>query len=69
VKVDGQKEVGIVDLVVSAFAKSKSDARRLVAQKGVRVDGTVANEDTKVPVKGEPLLQIGPRQAVRVRFR
>jgi tyrosyl-tRNA synthetase len=69
VKVNGQKEVGIVDLVVSAFAKSKSDARRLIAQKGVRVDGAVANEDTKVPVEGEPLLQIGPRQAVRVRFR
>jgi len=35
----------------------------------VRVDGTIASEDTKVPVKGEPLLQIGKRQAVRVRFR
>ena len=69
VPVNGQKEVGIVDLVVVAFAKSKSDARRLVAQNGVRVDGTIASEDTKVPVKGEPLLQIGKRQAVRVRFR
>ena len=67
--VDGQKEVGIVDLVVGAFAKSKSDARRLVAQKGVRVDGALATEDTKVAVKGEPLVQIGKRQAVRVRFR
>ena len=69
VKVNGQKEVGIVDLVVEAFAKSKSDARRLVAQNGVRVDGTVATEDTKVPAKGEPLIQIGKRQALRVRFR
>ena len=69
VPVNGQKEVGIVDLVVVAFAKSKSDARRLVAQNGVRVDGTIASEDTKVPMKGEPLLQIGKRQAVRVRFR
>lgn len=69
VTVDGQKEVGIVDLVVSAFGKSKREARQLVSQNGVRVDGTVASEDTKVPVKGEPLLQIGKRQAVRVRFR
>lgn len=67
--VDGQKEVGIVDLVVGAFAKSKREARQLVAQNGVRVDGAVATEDTKVPVKGEPLVQIGKRQAVRVRFR
>src|SRR5436309_1400644 len=69
VPVNGQKEVGIVDLVVVAFAKTKSDARRLVAQNGVRVDGTIASEDTKVPMKGKPLLQIGKRQAVRVRFR
>jgi tyrosyl-tRNA synthetase len=69
VVVDGQKEVPIVDLVVSAFAKSKRQARQLVSQKGVRVDGTIASEDTKVPVKGEPLVQIGRRQAVRVRFR
>src|SRR5438477_4188011 len=69
VPVNGQKAVDIVDLVVSAFAKSKTQARQLVAQKGVRVDGTIASEDTKVPVKGEPLVQIGKRQAVRVRFR
>src|SRR3989475_6257426 len=64
VKVNGQKEVGIVELVASAFSKSKGDARRLVAQNGVRVDGAVANEDTKVPARGEPLLQIGKRRAV-----
>ncbi len=69
VKVNGQKEVGIVDLVVGAFSKSKREARQLVSQNGVRVDGAVATEDTKVPVKGEPLVQIGKRQAVRVRFR
>src|SRR5438309_2745936 len=67
--VNGQKEVGIVDLIVAAFAKSKTQARQLVAQKGVRVDGTIASEDTKVPVKGEPLVQLGRPQAVRVRFR
>jgi tyrosyl-tRNA synthetase len=69
VKVNGQKEVGIVDLVASAFAKSKREARQLVAQNGVRVDGAVATVETKVPVKGEPLVQIGKRQALRVRFR
>jgi tyrosyl-tRNA synthetase len=69
VTADGQTEVGIVDLVVQAFAKSKSDARRLVAQNGVRVDGALATENTKVPVRGEPLVQIGRRQAARVRFR
>jgi tyrosyl-tRNA synthetase len=69
VKANGQKEVGIVELVVAAFGKSKSDARRLVGQGGVRVDGTPATEETKVAAKGEPLVQIGKRQAVRVRFR
>jgi tyrosyl-tRNA synthetase len=69
VTVNGQREVPIVDLVASAFGKSKTQARQLVSQNGVRVDGTVATEDTKVPVSGEPLVQIGKRQAVRVRFR
>ena len=69
VTVDGQNEMPIVDLVVAAFAKSKTEARSLIAQNGVRVDGTVATADTKVPVRGEPLVQIGKRQAVRVRFR
>jgi tyrosyl-tRNA synthetase len=69
VKANGQKEVGIVELVVAAFGKSKSDARRLVGQGGVRVDGRPATEETKVAAKGEPLVQIGKRQAVRVRFR
>ncbi|MGH2471601.1 MAG: tyrosine--tRNA ligase [Candidatus Limnocylindria bacterium] len=69
VKVNGQKEVGIVELVVSAFAKSKAEARRLIDQGGVRVDGTLATEGTRIPVKGQPLVQIGKRQAVRVRFR
>jgi len=69
VSVNGQKEVPIVDLVASAFGKSKREARQLVSQNGVRVDGTVASEGTKVPVKGAPLLQIGRRQAARIRFR
>ncbi len=69
VTVNGQIEVPIVDLLVSAFGKSKREARQLVSQNGVRVDGTVATEATKVPAKGEPLLQIGRRQAARVRFR
>jgi tyrosyl-tRNA synthetase len=69
VKVNGQKEVGIVDLVVSAFGKSKTEVRRLLSQSGVRIDGALATEDTKVPVTGEPLIQIGKRQAARVRFR
>ena len=67
--VNGQREVSIVDLVVFAFGKSKTQARQLVSQKGVRVDGAVASENTKVAPNGESLLQIGKRQVVRVRFR
>jgi len=40
VTVNGQKEVPIVDLLASAFGKSKREARPLVSQIGVRVDGT-----------------------------
>jgi tyrosyl-tRNA synthetase len=70
VKADGAKEISIVDLLVLAgLRKSKAEARRVVEQKGVRVDNTPANASTMVPVRGEPLVQVGKRQAARIRFR
>jgi tyrosyl-tRNA synthetase len=70
VTVDGAKEIAIVDLLVMAKLRpSKGDARRTVEQGGVRVDGEVATPKTMVPVKGEPLISVGKRTFVRIRFR
>jgi len=60
--------VNIVDLIYSAgFARSKSDARRLVQQGAVKLDGeTVADIETEVSVVSERVLQVGKRHFLRL---
>jgi tyrosyl-tRNA synthetase len=66
---NGEASVPIVDLLVRlTLATSKSDARRLVKQRGVKVDSVVAEEATTVPTTGSQLLQVGPRNYRRVRW-
>ena len=48
---------------------SKGNARRVVEQGGVKVNGQKADLTTVVPTKGEALLQVGPRRSKLVRFR
>ena len=63
--------VGIVDLLVrTKCAPSTSEARRLVAGKGVRVDGSLVESiDREIPVSDEGvLLKVGKRRFVRVRL-
>jgi tyrosyl-tRNA synthetase len=58
----------IVDLLVEVgLAPSKSQARRLVAQGGVRLDGNIVEsiEETVMPDK-EAILQVGKRRFVRL---
>jgi tyrosyl-tRNA synthetase len=70
VAVNGAKEFGIVDLLVMAgLETSKSKARQVVDQGGVKVNNRKADLTTVVPTKGEALLQVGPRRSKLVRFR
>ena len=70
VDVDGQRELSIVDvLVAAALAKSKTHARQLVEQNGVKVDGSRANLETALPTSGVYVVQVGKRSYARVRFR
>jgi tyrosyl-tRNA synthetase len=57
----------VVDVLLSAgLASSKSDARRLIEQKGVRLDGeTLERGDVSFPHSG--VLQAGKRKFVRVK--
>jgi tyrosyl-tRNA synthetase len=67
---NGAKEIGIVDLLVMAqLETSKGNARRVVEQGGVKVNGHKADVSTAVPTKGEALIQVGPRRSKLVRFR
>jgi tyrosyl-tRNA synthetase len=70
VTANGAKEIGIIDLLVMAeLETSKSRARQVVGQGGVKVNGQKADLTTMVPTKGVALLQVGPRRSKLVRFR
>jgi tyrosyl-tRNA synthetase len=48
---------------------SNSEARRLIKQRGVRVDGTTVEGEEYTPASQEPaILEVGKRRAVRLRF-
>lgn len=64
-----KKSLALVDLLVAAtLASSKSEARRLVAQKGVKIDGVVQDDwQKKITVKTGMVVQVGKRRFVRLR--
>jgi tyrosyl-tRNA synthetase len=56
-------------LVRTELASSKSEARRLIRQGGVRVNGEqVAKIDARVQTAGELIIQVGKRKFARVIF-
>lgn len=58
----------VLDLLLAAgLVKSKSEGRRLIEQKGVRLDGAVLS-DPAAPLPGAGVLQVGKRRFVRVEF-
>jgi tyrosyl-tRNA synthetase len=70
VEVNGHAEFNIVDLLRdSKIASSRSEALRLVKQGGVKVDGSKASLETMVPTTTEPVIQVGPRNHHRIRWR
>jgi tyrosyl-tRNA synthetase len=53
----------------AGLAKSNSEARRLVVQGGVRIDGrSIKDPQLEIPCRGAVLLEIGKRRIARVRF-
>jgi tyrosyl-tRNA synthetase len=66
---DGVKEINIVELLIKALGKSRSESRRLVEQGGVSVDGSKSNLETTVDTAGEQRLKYGKRSYARIRWR
>jgi tyrosyl-tRNA synthetase len=58
----------LVDIMVdSGLVKSKSEARRLIAQNGVRLDGIVQDDQDKILDSPEPqVLRVGKRRFLRL---
>lgn len=53
----------------AGVAKSTSEARRLIAQGGVRLDGEkIEDVDLQVSTQGEKILQVGRRRIIKVIF-
>ena len=63
-----EKELSILDLLCKAkLAASKSEARRLVEQKGVKIDGRVSRDWKEVvPVVTGMTIQVGKRRFVKI---
>ncbi len=69
VQADGQREMSLVDVLVQAeFATSKTKARQLLAQSGVKVEGSKANLESTLTTTGTVVVQVGKRNYKRIRF-
>lgn len=64
----GNQEVNIVDLIVTTeLAASKSEARRLVEQRGTAVDQHIVSDpNARISVKDGMLVQVGKRRFVKL---
>ncbi len=61
-------EIGVVDLLVACFGGSKSEARRLIEQGAVAVDGDKIEDATaNVEARDEMTLKMGKRRWARVK--
>ncbi len=58
----------IVDVIASGFDISKSEARRLLAQGGVKIDDVVTH-DPELVLNTDCLAQVGKRRFLRIKFK
>ncbi len=67
-KIKGKKEIGIVDLIIEVkFAPSKGEAKRLIAQGGVSVNGEkIEDINHSIELKGEKVLKVGKRKFIKI---
>jgi len=64
-----EKDLSLLDLLVkSGLASSKSEAKRLILQKGVKIDGKVQNDWRKIiETKKGLIIQVGRRKFAKLR--
>jgi len=67
-----EESINIVDLLVKAnLVKSKSEARRLISQNAIKIDGVIVNEDKCLTLEkfDEFVLQRGKRNFVKIKHK
>ena len=64
----GDKKINIIDLILAVqFAPSKSEARRLIMQGGVTVDGEKIDDITaEIKLDKEKILKVGKRKFIKI---
>lgn len=67
-KIENGTEIGILDLLLKvAFAPSKGEARRLVVQGGVSVDGDkVSDINAQIKIDKPKILKVGKRKFIKI---
>ncbi len=69
VAADGEGPVGVVDVLLRAgLVKSRAEGRRLVEQRGIRIDGETADLTTTLTTTGRPVVQYGRRKYARLEW-
>lgn len=65
------REVLLVDLLfVAGLVSSKSEARRLIRQRGVKLDGSIVEDpEIKVRLAPDTIIQVGKRKFLRLKSR
>ena len=68
IKLDNGTEISILDLIVKVkFAPSKGEARRLVAQGGVSIDGERINDiNAQITIDKTKVLKVGKRKFIKI---
>ncbi len=68
IKIDNGTEIGILDLIVKVnFAPSKGEARRLVVQGGVSLDGEkISDINAKISINKTKILKVGKRKFIKI---
>ncbi|MCV9888561.1 tyrosine--tRNA ligase [Metabacillus halosaccharovorans] len=67
---EGNQEVSIIDLLVELkLLNSKSEARRMIDNRGVKLDGNKVEDSTlSVTVKEGLIVQVGKRKFIKMKF-
>jgi len=67
---EGNQEVSIIDLLVKLkLLNSKSEARRMIDNRGVKLDGNKVEDSTlSVTVKEGLIVQVGKRKFIKMKF-
>jgi len=68
IKIKGNSGIGILDLIVKVnFASSKGEARRLVSQGGVTIDGEkVSDINAEITLDKTKVLKVGKRKFIKI---